>query len=151
MFGKVFLCALLINTWITDPYILTLQGQDFEVNQIKEEKLKLSTERVADDDKEHSDMRSRPRRRGNFRQFLMKYTAHAKRRGYHLVTTEPMLIVQCPGCSAEFRGLTNRMLRLIDHIKRHGPAVSDRFMNKIQRRYSVLINLMETRMLKWVS
>lgn len=75
-----------------------------------------------------------------------KYSVIAKRRGYHQMASESMLILQCPGCTAEFRGISNRMLRLVDHIQTHGTKLSERYMILIAKRYRPLIKLMKRRL-----
>lgn len=85
------------------------------------------------------------------RSLISRYSAVAKRRGYHLVGSEPMLIVQCPGCCAEFRGLTNRMLRLVNHVtEQHQPSMHSRLISQIEKRYGALIEIIKTRLQKWI-
>ncbi|KAK3920974.1 UDP-N-acetylglucosamine--N-acetylmuramyl-(pentapeptide) pyrophosphoryl-undecaprenol N-acetylglucosamine transferase [Frankliniella fusca] len=69
-------------------------------------------------------------------------------RGFHV--SEPMLIVQCPACLVEFRGLSNRMLQLLDHINNnHNPRSRKKYVTLIENRYRPLIVMTEKRMKEW--
>lgn len=86
----------------------------------------------------------------NLRNLFTKYTGIAKSGGFHVMASEPMLIVQCPGCCVEYRGFSNRMLRLIDHIRTaHDHRCMKRYTNQIEKRYRPLIELTKRRLEGW--
>ncbi|XP_034231405.1 uncharacterized protein LOC117639645 [Thrips palmi] len=79
------------------------------------------------------------------REFLLQYSAFARNRRY-LIDSERMLVVQCPSCFAEFKGCSDRMLRLIDHILARHPNSTNRSFTQVKKRYNSLINLYRKRL-----
>lgn len=74
-----------------------------------------------------------------------KYTFKA-RQFCHIQPSEPMLVVQCPGCFAQFKGFSNRMLRLMKHIETHPLNARRRLVIQVKQRYKVLFELMLKRL-----
>lgn len=78
------------------------------------------------------------------RELCSKYALAVRR--ICCLPTEPMLVVQCPGCFAQFKGISNRMLRLIKHIETHPLSARRHLISQVKRRYKVLFELMVKRL-----
>lgn len=128
------------------------QIHDMDLSQIKREvqedgECKISAEQLCMDEVLNTPIYEKL---NSLQNLFTKYTGIAKRGGFHVMASEPMLIVQCPGCCVEYRGLSNRMLRLINHIRMaHDHRYIKRYTNQIEKRYRSLIELAKRRLEGW--
>jgi len=75
-----------------------------------------------------------------------EYRRHIRRRRFQFLGSESVLIVQCPGCTAEFRGLSDRLCRLVRHIQNHEPHFRKQYMTIIGKLYRSDFEKMKQRM-----